>query len=214
MNGPVLTGTGHLQYPYMSGLHMSILVFRSLANHHELKLHHVAAKMVCPMIGMDPVKCECPFETDTSCIMHVGGSTYYRGLGMIQNKGVLFSAPLKYSGFHFTKILLTAIDSKQVRNINLREKALTLISLAYSVEDDGNMINRQFAFLLKGMRYDLGILSCLRRIQRAVRAFIKPRRQERFIALAMGLHPRLGEGSVVNALYPDVLYSVFISTCG
>jgi hypothetical protein len=167
------------------------------------------------MVGMDPVKCECPFESETSCIMHVGGSTYYRGLGMIQNKGVLFSAPLKYSGFHFTRILLTAIDSRQVTNINLREKALTFISLAYNVEDNnGHMINRNFAFLLKGMRFGLGILSCLRRIQRAVRVFIKPRRQERFIALAMGLHPRLGEGSVVNALYPDVLYSVFISTCG
>ncbi len=162
---------------------------------------------------MDPVKCECPFESET-CIMHVGGSTYYRGLGMIQNKGVLFSAPLKWSGFHFTRILLTAIDSNQVSNFSLKEKAFTFITLTYDTEDDGNMINRQFVFLLKGMRYDLGILSCLRRIQRAVRVFTKSRRQERFTALAMGLHPRLGGGSVVYALYPDVLYSFFISTRG
>jgi hypothetical protein len=167
------------------------------------------------MVGMDPVKCECPFESETSSIMHVGGITYYRGLGMIQKKGVLFSAPLKYSGFHFIKRILTSIDSRQVTIINLRENALTFISVSYDEEDNnGHMMDRRFVFLLKGMRHGLGILSCLRRIQRAVRVFIKPRRQERFIALAMGLHPRLGEGSVVKALFSDVLYSVLISTRG
>jgi hypothetical protein len=135
---------------------------------------------------------------------------------MIQDKGVLFSAPLKYSGFHFIRRILTSIDSRQVTSINLRENALTFISVTYNEEENnGHMIDRRFVLLLKGMRHGLGILSCLRRIQRAVRVFIiKPRRQERFIALAMGLHPRLGEGSAVKALFSDVLYNVFISTRG
>jgi hypothetical protein len=157
---------------------------------------------------VDPVKCQCPYQSET-CIMQVGESTYYRGLGMIQNKGVLFSAPLKWSGFHFTRVLMNAIDSNQVTNFSLKEKAFTFITLAYNIEDDGNTVNRQFVFLLKGVRYELGILSCLRRIQRAVRAFTKSRRQKRFTALAMGLHPRLGDKSSLCMLCTDLLCSIY-----
>jgi hypothetical protein len=64
---------------------------------------------------------------------------------------------------------------------------------------------RESVFILNGTKHNLGILHSLRRIQRAMRRVLQKRRLVRFTALAMGLHPRLGERSVVGGLCADIL---------
>ena len=49
----------------------------------------------------------------------------------------------------------------------------------------------------------------LRRIQRAVKGFIRTRRQSKRLALAMALHPRLGSHSILQCLPTDVLVQIY-----
>ncbi len=49
----------------------------------------------------------------------------------------------------------------------------------------------------------------LRRIQRAVKVFIRTRRQSKRLALAMALLPRLGSHSILQCLPTDVLMQIY-----
>jgi hypothetical protein len=68
--------------------------------------------------------------------------------------------------------------------------------------------NRDFGVCLFSRALHNGVLMIgyLRRIQRAVRRFIQVRRERRILALAMALHPRLGQLSGLAAL-PIELFS-------
>jgi hypothetical protein len=52
---------------------------------------------------------------------------------------------------------------------------------------------------------DEKLISRVLQIQRIVRVFLNARREARFTAVAMGLHYRLGDQSVLSCLYSDVL---------
>ena len=148
-------------------------------------------------------------------MLHVSESTsYYKGMGMIRSNGVLYSAPLTWAGRHFISIMLESIDSGKMTFHRVQGGTLSLLNIRYVFQDIAyGPIERQFVILLKGVRGDLCILSCLRRIQRAVWGFLQKRRQGRFVALAMGLHPRLGDRSLLSGLCSDLLESI-TSDCG
>jgi hypothetical protein len=163
---------------------------------------------ICP-VAHEPVRCQCAFEPENS-MLHVSESTsYYRSMGMIRSNGVLYSAPLTWAGRHFISIMLESIDSGKMTFHRVQGGTLSLLNIRYVFQDIAyGPIERQFVILLKGVRGDLCILSCLRRIQRAMWGFLQKRRQGRFVALAMGLHPRLGGGSPLCCLSSDALYKV------
>ena len=141
-------------------------------------------------------------------------TSYYRGMGMIRSNGMLYSAPLTWAGRHFISIMLDSIDSGKATGHNIQGGTLSLLNIRYVFEDMAyGPMARQFIILLKGLRHCRGILSSLRRIQRVVRGFLRKRRQGRFVALAMGLHPRLGGESPLGCLSADVLYKVWMCYC-
>ena len=51
-------------------------------------------------------------------------------------------------------------------------------------------------------------LAKVRTIQRAVRRMLPTKRMKRFTALAMGLHPRLGDRSLLSGLCSELLESI------
>jgi hypothetical protein len=51
-------------------------------------------------------------------------------------------------------------------------------------------------------------LAKVRTIQRAVRRMLLTKRMKRFTALAMGLHPRLGDRSLLSGLCSELLESI------
>ena len=163
----------------------------------------------CP-VAHEPIRCQCAFQPESS-MLHVSESTsYYRKMGMIRCNGMLYSAPLAWSGYHFISMLIRSIDSNEVRHFRLPVGAMTFITMEYTFYDIADFPGeRHFVVLLKGTRHDLCILSCLRRIQRAMRGFLRKKRQARFVCLAMGLHPRLGGQSPLVCLCSDALQQVF-----
>ena len=147
-------------------------------------------------MALDPIKCQC--QLAQSSMMHLGTNiSYYKHIGMIRSNGLLYSAPLASSGYHFIAKLLESLESDEAIQYRLPAGALTYVLMRYT-------FNRHFVVLLKGMRNDLSIISCLRRIQRAVVGFLRKKRQERLLCLAMGLHPRLGDRSSLHCLCSDV----------
>ena len=141
-------------------------------------------------------------------MLHAGESTsYYRNIGMIRSNGMLYSAPLAWSGYHFVSILVHSIESKKAAQLRLPYGAMTFTTYTFQDVTNGPG-ERQFVILLRGTRRDRCILSSLRRIQRAVRGFLRRKRQARFVCLAMGLHPRLGGQSPLGCLCSDALQQV------
>ena len=138
-------------------------------------------------------------------MIHVGRNTFYGGMDMIQNRGSLYYLPpLTEKGKRFIHLLMEYIDSNAVARFHIWAEGSVCMGMEY-IEDGAE---RDIVFILKGTRIGLSVLSCLRRIQRAVRLFLQARRQARFTALAMGLHPRLGKESVLSGVCADILYSL------
>jgi len=137
-------------------------------------------------------------------MIHAGRSTFYGGMDMIQNRGNLYYLPLTENGKRFIHLLMEYIDSNAVARFHMWVDGSVCMGMEY-IEDGAE---RDIVFILKGTRIGLSVLSCLRRIQRAVRLFLQARRQARFTALAMGLHPRLGKESVLSGVCADILYSL------
>jgi hypothetical protein len=165
----------------------------------------------CP-VAHHPVRCQCAFEPGHSMLHASESTSYYRGMGMIRSNGALYSAPLTWAGCHFISIMLESIDSGKLTGYSVQGGTLSLLNMRYVFRDIAyGPMERQFIILLKGVHHNLSILSCLRRIQRSVLRFLlRKRRQGLFVALAMGLHPRLGGGSPLGCLSTDALYKVWL----
>jgi len=136
-------------------------------------------------------------------VLIVGEGIYYRELGLIKYKKMLYS--ISHNGLKFYSswipVILHYTDSTFLTCTKIWDEGAIHMGMMY-MEGDEEM---EFVFILNGTKHRLGILHSLRRIQRAMRKVLQKRRLERFTALAMGLHPRLGERSVVGGLCADIL---------
>ena len=159
--------------------------------------------MTCLMNDDDLARCQCE---GTDSIIHATNSTYYSKMGIVQNKGVLYSAPLKWYGIHFITELLHKIDSNHGKRFRPQ---FIFIAMQIGKEYEDGVREHSFVVVLKAIRHDMSIQSCLRRIQRTVRKFIRMRREVRFNAINMSQHPRLGSESSLQCLCSDALSVIF-----
>ena len=151
--------------------------------------------------------CHCPFS-DT--MIHLHQCSYYKGMGLIRDRGCLYVAPLSWTGLHFVQAMMHVIDSKRIKHVRDKGVAMAFITVKYvpTLFDVSTQFDQELVFFVKGERDGRSIMQCLLRIQRAIRAFLKARMAERRIAMAMGLHSRLGSASVLSCLCPDMLHTV------
>ena len=141
-------------------------------------------------------------------MLHVGRSSYYRGMGLIRDRESLYVMPIPWAGLHFAYALLESIDKEPVKHYDFGDTMCGFITLRFLAGQDRS--RDSMVILLQDQRLGKNLVSYLRRIQRSVRAFVGVRLQERYTALAMGLHTRLGSGSALGCLCSDILHKVLI----
>lgn len=163
--------------------------------------------MACPL-NANLAECRCSFEP-TKSIIHVNTSTYYSHMGIIQINGTLYSAPLGCYGVHYVSDLLHKMDSGVVKLIHQPNPALFFIMQTHV----NGMHEISFITVLKAMRHNKSIQSCLRRIQHAMRSFIIRKWESRSVAVHMSQHPRLGRESSLGYMCSDALQMV-LQKCG
>jgi hypothetical protein len=134
-------------------------------------------------------------------VLTVGEGIYYSEMGLMTYKMMLYSISHTETDFYtnWIPVIMHYTDSTFLT----RTKTWDGWRMGMTLVEGGGV--RESVFILNGTKHNLGILHSLRRIQRAMRKVLQKRRLERFTALAMGLHPRLGERSVVGGLCADIL---------
>ena len=134
-------------------------------------------------------------------VLKVGKGIYYSEMGLMTYKKILYSISHTEMDVYsnWIPVIMNYTDSTFLTCTKTRggwHMGMTLV--------EGGGV-RESVFILNGTKHNLGILHSLRRIQRAMRKVLRKRRLVRFTAMAMGLHPRLGERSVVGGLCADIL---------
>jgi len=147
-----------------------------------------------------------PFPTE---MVHVGERTFYRGMGMLRYREFLYSISAHGIDFNsnWIPVMMHYIDSDFITKF--RGFGVIHLGIRYLEGEEESEV----VFILNGIRHRLGILHSLRTLQRAVRRMLQRKQTERLTALAMGLHPRLGERSLLSGLCSDLLESI-TSDCG
>ena len=150
--------------------------------------------MACPVAVEFLPHCLCPFSEP---VIQAPECTYYTGSGILENRGVMYWSPL-VRGPHCVNAVMDAIVQNRVSRNNFTGMHFAFVSIQDAV------------VLLKNSKNNHNLLSCLLRMQRAVRAFLRLRREAKHLAVAMGLHPRLGFLSGLHCLCPDVMQQVTV----
>jgi len=137
-------------------------------------------------------------------MVHVGERTFYRGVGMLRYRKSLYSISAHGIDFNsnWIPVMMHYIDSDFITKF--RGYGLIHLGIRYLEGEEESEV----VFSLNGTKHQLGILHSLRTIQRAVRCMLQTKRRKRFTALAMGLHPRLGDQSLLSGLCSDLLESI------
>ena len=148
----------------------------------------------CPTAREFLPHCSCPFSEP---VIQTRECTYYTGSGILANRGVVYWSPL-VRGPHCVEAVMHAIERNRVSRHNFTVMRFAFVSIQDAV------------VLLKNSKNNHNLLSCLLQIQRAVRAFLRLRREAKHLAVAMGLHPRLGVLSGLNCLCQDVMQQVTV----
>ncbi len=148
--------------------------------------------MECPYQSFLP-RCRCVFDNGPVISMH--GCTYYTGIGMLSFNDALYVYQA-HIGPHFIETVMHAIGMNRLTRHGFNDTKFAYVSVRSHEENMG------FVVSFKGRH---STISYLRRIQRFVRVFLRSRREIRFIAMAMGLHPRLGAQSSLHCLCSDVM---------
>jgi hypothetical protein len=112
------------------------------------------------------------------------------------------------NGLHTVHAILTAIDSLQVKVSLLITTAFACqwIICAQTLNPNGS----QETIVLKctDSHKRTRIIHLISRLQRFARACLRARRQRLLLAFAMGLHPRLGGGCLLQTANVDLLACV------
>ena len=137
-------------------------------------------------------------------MVHVGERTFYRGVGMLRYRKSLYSISAHGIDFNsnWIPVMMHYIDSDFITKF--RGYGVIHLGIRYLEGEEESEV----VFSLNGTKHQLGILHSLRTIQRAVRCMLQTKRRKRFTALAMGLHPRLGDQSLLSGLCSDLLESI------
>jgi hypothetical protein len=148
-------------------------------------------------------------SSNTPDMVHVGERTFYRGVGMLRYRKSLYSISAHGIDFNsnWIPVMMHYIDSDFITKF--RGYGVIHLGIRYLEGEEESEV----VFSLNGTKHQLGILHSLRTIQRAVRCMFRRKQAERLTALAMGLHPRLGERSLLSGLCSDLLESI-TSDCG
>ena len=139
-------------------------------------------------------------------MVQVGERTFYRGMGLLRYREYLYSISVYGIDFYsnWIPVMMHYIDSNFMTKFQMNGDIHLGIRYIEGEEE------RDIVFILNGTKHQLGILHSLRTIQRAVRSMLQTKRRKRFTALAMGLHPRLGDGSLLSGLCSDILESLHL----
>ena len=164
--------------------------------------------MDCHSSSNFPTDCRCSFDPPGAMMVHVGQSSYYKGMGLIRDRGSLYVMPLPWAGVHFSYKMVKSIDREGVKHFYSGVTKYGFITIRY--DPHPGRFRNSMAILLQDQRLGKNLVSHLRRIQRVVRAFVRARMEERYTALAMSLHPRLGNRSALSCLCSDMLQKVLI----
>ena len=139
----------------------------------------------------------------TEIMLKVGEGIYYKGIGLMKYKTILYSISITGVDYYrsWIPVIMHYTDSPFVKYTKIPDEGAIHVGMTF-IEGDEEM---DFVFILNGTKHQLGIMHSLRKIQRAMRRVLHKRKLERFTALAMGLHPRLGRQSGVGGLCADIL---------
>jgi hypothetical protein len=149
--------------------------------------------MACPVAPEFLPHCCCPFSEP---VIQTREFTYYTGCGILQSRGVMYWSSL-VRGPHCVNAVMHAIAQNHVSRHSRNRRHYAFVAIG-----NGTTI------VLMNSKNNHELLSCLLRMQRAVRAFLGRRREAKHLAVAMGLHPRLGVRSGLNCLCSDVMQRV------
>jgi hypothetical protein len=149
--------------------------------------------MACPVSPEFLPHCRCPFSEP---VIQTREFTYYTGCGILQSRGVMYWSSL-VRGPHCFNAVMHAIAQNRVSRHSWNRRHFVFVTIEY-----GTVI------VLQNSKNNHDLLSCLLRMQRAVRAFLRRRWEAKLLAVAMGLHPRLGVRSGLNCLCSDVMQRV------
>jgi hypothetical protein len=141
-------------------------------------------------------------------MIHAGNTSYYPKAGMFREGRRMYSVPtLPYSDWRLyvergARVLVTRISGGPAET---RDSMWTLVRTSYS---DGWPAIQHVRPTLQGIFPAIHVW----RIQRVVRLFLRKQYEQRALALAMGLHARLGGQLCAYACLPaDLLRHVILS---
>ena len=144
-------------------------------------------------------------------MIHGQGCSYYHEMGLICYHGVLYTGPATKTGLHLAEHILLAMERGNVTRFTDFGVILALVKLKFNTppRESTPYFHGTVSFMLRGIRNDMHITDSLVIIQRAVRAFVRAKLEDRGTALAMSTHSRLGSASVLGGLCPDLLRMVY-----
>ena len=164
----------------------------------QLTWHHIHCPVACTTPYGDFGRCWCR-KDETN---HVGVISSYPQSGIMRLRGMVVLAPGKlYLGFHAMEGLGKCLE----------EGTLTLCESTNPQYPGWHVVLRYhvrkqrcgISFMVNTGRNGRSILDNIRLMQRRWRRCLEMRR--RLLAVAMGLHPRLGKGSPIMGLPDDLL---------
>ncbi len=155
---------------------------------------------VCPMEDMFCCKCAFP-----DVMMHHGDSSYYPGISCFRIGRVLYPSVF-IPGFALGKHGWHAIirGSAHALRRHVWYKGMGYLNIHYRWRNNDQWVSFLVDPFLRGCVPTVYI----RRIQRAIRAFLRVKWETRALCVAMGTHARLGSGSMLGGLDSDLLRCV------
>jgi hypothetical protein len=184
---------------------------------------------LCPYYERGRFGCECPLEnriihlktispTQPAGVLAPGKvfiSTFYPQASMLHVGGLLLSVNHVGWGKHFWLDMSSTAYGKLLQLTKDAKNRCFHLTFHYRVVGaHDQIVPCVWACCLFPMRQGILLKTHVRRIIKAVRGFLAVRRSQRFLALAMGLHERLGKDSLVRALHTDTLFSIFLTSSG
>ena len=185
-----------------------VLVQSARSNQHKSIIKMQAWR--CPN---DPniLNCSCPLQRDETMIMGAD-ATLYPKAGCFRMGKVLFNARVLYHsmGKHLWALLLHNPVGVSIRRV-FHDGQLNMYCVSIHLTATRGGLAFLFEPFIGGT---LMPSTCVRRIQRAMRRYLKRRRFEwRALAVMMATCPKLGEGSRLGQVIPeDVLWKQIVGT--
>jgi len=155
--------------------------------------------------------CACP---QLDHIIFGENGTYYPTSKLLRVKNQLFSLKNSNVGRHIVHTVVHASSENKVyvwtSTIYNRVYIQFMYDVTYSIAGITMQVPTRCDFGVEYLHKGVSLVVHVRRAQRAIKRFLRRKWEGRVLAVMMATHARLGAGSVLERLHPDVLAAILL----